>query len=202
MHIIGLVGFAGSGKGTAAQALIAQNYVSIAYADAIKDALAAIFRWPRELLEGNTDEGRIWRETVDPWWSDKLQIPDFSPRRAMQLVGTNALRNHFHPDIWVLAVERAIHDLNCNVVIPDVRFPNEIALVRRHGGTVIRVQRGPDPDWMEIAAAANQGCDEAIYRMEQIGVHVSEWAWVGSPIDRVIVNDGSVEELWRNVICS
>ena len=80
MNIIGLVGFADSGKGTASRILIEQGWQPIAFADALKDALTAVFGWSRHLLEGDTVESRKWRETVDPWWAAKLSIPHFTPR--------------------------------------------------------------------------------------------------------------------------
>ena len=59
--IIGVVGFIGSGKGTVADIL--QNdygYQKISFADSLKDTVASVFSWPRELLEGDTDVSRMW----------------------------------------------------------------------------------------------------------------------------------------------
>ena len=75
------------------------------------------------LLEGLTDESREWREQVDLWWVEKLGIPDFTPRWAMMHVGTDVMRQHFHPDIWVYNVERRLQQSDGPVVIIDARFP-------------------------------------------------------------------------------
>ena len=68
--IIGIAGFQGSGKDTIADYL--QNIYGFkrdSFASTLKDAVAAVFGWNRELLEGRTTESRQWRETVDPWWA-------------------------------------------------------------------------------------------------------------------------------------
>lgn len=201
MTVIALVGFAGSGKDTAAQVLADNNFHPFSFADALKDALASIFCWSRELLEGKTKESRVWRETVDPWWSAKLGIPGFTPRYALQNVGTDVMRHHFHSDLWVLNVEKRMHDLGpaANVVLVDGRFPNELDMCRRNGGMVVRVKRGADPEWFETARLANEGLWYAIEDMERNGVHHSEWAWIGQPLDVVIENDGTVDDLLRKV---
>jgi len=86
--IIGFVGFIGSGKGTVADILTHKyGFNKESFANAVKDACAAIFLWDRKMLEGDTKESREWRETPDPWWSEKLGR-EFSPRLALQLMGT------------------------------------------------------------------------------------------------------------------
>jgi hypothetical protein len=199
MQIIGLVGFADSGKGTASKVLVDRGWRPIAFADALKDALAAMFGWPRELIEGDTAESRRWRETVDEWWAAKLGIPQFTPRFAMQNVGTDVLRKHFHDDLWVFRMEREILDTVDSVpgiVLTDVRFPNECAMARRMNGRIFRVRRGPEPPWMDMAEEANGGSSNAADAMRYVyGVHESEWRWIGMPLDAVIDNDGSADDL-------
>ena len=158
MQLIALVGFKGSGKDTAGQHLVQNHgFVNFSFAESLKDALASIFCWDRAMLEGATPESRIWRETVDQWWSQKLGIPDFTPRLAMQLVGTNVFREHFNPDLWIMNIERKITLLppDSKVVLCDGRFPNELNLGRSFGGRVIRVKRGDEPEWYEQALIAN-----------------------------------------------
>lgn len=195
--IIGLVGFKSSGKDTVANSLIKHhNFVRDSFAAPLKDSCAQIFNWPRELLEGDTDESRYWREETDSWWAEKLNIPNFTPRLAMQLVGTNAIRNHFHQDIWLLSVfDRLENGKNNRVVITDNRFRNEIDLIRSLDGLVLRVKRGPDPEWFDTAVDANNGNKIAIQEMENIGIHTSEWDWIGFEPDAIIENDGTLKEL-------
>ena len=130
--IIGLLGFIGSGKGTVANILQQEyNFKPDSFASSLKDACAAIFDWPRDLLEGDTVESRAWREVTDDWWAQKLGIPDFTPRLALQLIGTDSLRNYFHQDIWFLTLQNRLRkNPDANVVISDVRFPNEVKMVK------------------------------------------------------------------------
>ncbi len=55
MAIIGIVGFKGAGKDTAGN-FFEQNhgFDPDSFAAPLKDAVAAIFGWPRHLLEGDT----------------------------------------------------------------------------------------------------------------------------------------------------
>ena len=97
--IVGLVGLIGSGKGTVGDMLISEGFKHESFAAPLKDAAASIFYWNRDSLEGVTPESRAWRERVDTWWSEHLGIPNFTPRLALQLLGTEVFRNHFHQDI-------------------------------------------------------------------------------------------------------
>lgn len=200
-QLIGLVGFIGSGKGTVADILVSNHdFQKESFANSVKDAVAPIFGWERSWLEGDTIESREWRETPDEWWSKKLGRP-FSPRYALQLMGTEAGRNVFHTDLWVLSLLRRI-DPDKNYVIADVRFPNEIDLIRENGGKVFHVQRGEYPTWGDVALVYNQmtDWDGSMQKMEKYpDVHYSEWAWIGKSLNGLIKNDGSFEDLKKNV---
>lgn len=197
--IVGLLGFINSGKGTVANHLVkSHNFRQDSFASSLKDACAMIFDWPRHLLEGDTKESREWREVVDPWWAEKLNVPNFSPRLALQLIGTDALRDNFHQDLWFLTLQNRIRkNPNQHVVISDVRFPNEIKFIKEQGGTLIKVNRGPAPVWYEAALLANRGNSLAQKAMENSypTAHFSEWAWIGSDIDFELENNGTIEEL-------
>lgn len=194
--IIGLIGFAGSGKGTAADFLVQkQGFTKLAFADAVKDATAAIFGWPRNLLEGDTDESRKFRETKDEWWSERFEY-DFSPRLALQMMGTEAGRDVFHSDLWIHALSKKI-SMYKNVVIADVRFPNEIEAIRNMGGFIVRIKRGNDPEWAEVAVKANQEKNTDL--MYDYSIHYSEWAWIGTQVDYHLDNIGPVSMLENDI---
>jgi hypothetical protein len=199
--IIGLVGFIGSGKGTVADILTRNHgFSKESFADAVKDAIAPIFGWERHLLEGDTLESRKWRESPDEWWTEKLGKP-FSPRYALQLMGTEAGRNVFHTDLWVLSLLRRI-DPAKNYVIADVRFPNEIDLIREHGGKVVRVKRGEEPEWFSTAEAYNVSTnwDGSLQKMRDYPeVHYSEFAWIGKGMDDEINNSTTLDDLEKKV---
>lgn len=193
--IIGLVGFIGSGKGTVRDILVREHgYHGFAFADALKDAVATIFMWPRGLLEGDSNASRAFRERVDPWWSNKLGY-EVTPRLILQKMGTEACRTGIADNIWIAALEKRIHGYQ-DVVISDVRFPNEINFIRSVGGSIIRVRRGQDPIWYNDAMSTNT---IGINTMDQYNVHESEWAWIGQRVDYTMVNDSTLENLKDNV---
>src|SRR5665213_2139245 len=152
-NIIGLVGFISSGKNTVADLLISNHgFTKESFAAPLKDAVSVMFGWDRALLEGDTEESRLFREAPDLFWSEKMGKP-FSPRYAMQLMGTEAGRDVFYENLWVDALEKRITkkistgDIlrqESNFVITDVRFSNEINKIKNMGGYVFRVKRGDE----------------------------------------------------------
>ena len=69
-QVIGIVGLIGAGKDTVADYLVNfHGYKRESFANSLKDAVAQVFGWDRELLEGRTKQSREWRETRDEWWS-------------------------------------------------------------------------------------------------------------------------------------
>jgi hypothetical protein len=200
--IIGFVGFISAGKDTAADYLV--NYHEFrrdSFASTLKDAVAAVFGWDRTLLEGRTKEAREWREQVDTWWAKRLVLPDLTPRWVLQHWGTEVLRGAFHDEIWIASLENKMRKTRDNIVISDVRFPNEITAIRNAGGTVIRIRRGPDPEWYQHAENYNNGPRTIGWaigrqRLAQLGIHASETAWIGQSIDFEIDNNGSISDLF------
>lgn len=201
--IIGLVGFIGSGKNTVSGIIQKHGFEKESFAKPLKDACSIVFNWDRALLEGDTEESRIFRETPDKFWSERFGVP-FSPRIAMQKFGTDAGRNIFGPNLWVDALEARLKPEK-NYVISDVRFPNEILKIKSLNGKIFRVKRGDDPIWYKTAFEDNNAkalhLDNEIHEMakQYPEVHISEWAWIGSPIDEIIYNNGTVEQLEDNV---
>lgn len=209
--IIGICGLIGSGKGTVADFLVEQRgFTKISFADRLKDGVASVFNWDREMLEGNTGESRAWREKVDPYWSTETGKP-ITPRLVLQLFGTDCMRNGFFDGIWVSLVKKQLlENPDSNFVIPDVRFENEANMIRSIGGKLWRVKRGTDPEWWDIAQTQmrqikNKKKTESIVvanKMEDKypDVHISEWAWANVEFDAVIENDSTVEFLKNRVL--
>ena len=204
--IIGFVGFIGSGKDTAADYLVNfHEFRRDSFANTLKDAVANVFGWDRTLLEGRTKEAREWREQVDTWWANRLGMPKLTPRWVLQYWGTDVLRNAFHDDIWIASLENKMRKTGDNIVISDVRFPNEIKAIHNAGGIVVRVKRGADPEWYDAAVSANLGPNgNATWslsknKLQQLGIHASETAWVGGDIDYTINNDSTIDALFGQI---
>jgi len=194
--IIGLVGFIGSGKGTVGDILETQGFSKDSFAKPLKDACSIMFGWPREMLEGDTEVSRKWREEPDSFWSEKFGYT-FTTRLALQFMGTEAGRNVFHQDVWVISLLNRAKGKD--VVVTDVRFKNEINYIQQNGGVIVRVRRGEEPEWYKLAEDAAAGFSSAIMGMKDKGIHQSEWDWIGSEFNYTIDNDGTVNELGNKV---
>jgi hypothetical protein len=96
-------------------------------------------------------------------------------------MGTEACRHGIADNIWIAALEKRIHGYQ-DVVISDVRFPNEIDFIRSAGGVIVRVKRGDDPSPEELSK-----------------LHVSETAWNDCDPDYTIENNSDVEGLRLSV---
>jgi hypothetical protein len=207
--IVGICGFIGSGKDTAADYLVNfHEFRRESFAATLKDAVAAVFGWDRDMLEGRTKQAREWREQVDPWWSERLGMPNLTPRWVLQYWGTEVCRKAFHDDIWIASLENKLRTSLDDLVISDCRFPNEIAAIKRAGGSVIWVQRGDLPEWYECALRENTTPELEQYILEDHGqlmpqmypgVHASEWAWIGTDFDHIVDNNSSIEDLYNKI---
>ena len=150
MKVMGFSAKVGGGKDTAAllitQALEEKGYrvTKLSFAKILKDICTMMFAWDRERLEhdfaykeGNTlDDG-----TPDP----ACEMLNKTRREVMQELGTEAMRDGLHPDIWVIALKLAIargdyaeYDYG---LLTDCRFINELQFVRDLDGTLIRLER-------------------------------------------------------------
>lgn len=200
MTIIAVSGLISSGKDTVATYLIEKHgFVKESFAGTLKDAVAAIFGWDREMLEGKTAEARAEREKVDPWWANRLQMPTLTPRWVLQYWGTEVCRHGFHSDIWIASLEKKLHDMrNANIVVSDARFANELAMLANAGATTVKVVRGELPSWWNIAVNASYD-DRAVKTMHTLGIHQSEWDWAGCTFDVTIENNSSLQELYSFV---
>ena len=204
--IIGVCGFIGSGKDTIADYLMnIHQFRRESFANALKDAISMVFGWDRDMLEGRTRQSREWREQVDPWWAERLNMSDLTPRWVLQHWGTEVCRRAFHDDIWIAALENKLRNSTDDIVISDCRFPNEIKSIKDAGGIVIRVIRGSEPDWYDAAVSANRGPNGntswAISRakLERLNVHASESAWVGTKFDAEVDNNSSMDHLLNQI---
>jgi hypothetical protein len=154
-------------------------------------------------MEGVTNHSREWREREDIWWSQRLNR-SVTPRNMMQWFGTELVRGKINNKFWVARTELDIISTQGDVVVSDLRFPEEIDLIRELGGTVVRVKRGDDPSYFPSARWLNSNPKYLqpllLPFMKSLkGVHESERAWIGCEMDYVISNSGTLLELKREV---
>lgn len=121
-------------------------------------------------------------EAIDYWVS-----PTY--RQLMQWIGTEAMRDVIHPDVWVNALfaDYDPHTVDPtleepiqypNWLITDLRFPNEMQRIKKFGGKCIRVER--------------PGIQTTDHISETALDNVSQW-------DELICNDGTLDDLARKV---
>lgn len=136
MEILGLTGPKGSGKDTAAD-LLGQMFWTrkIAFADPLKDSVATMFGWPREIL----DNPRM-KDMEDEYYG-------ITPRLPLQVMGTELPRLLGVEDLWVRLLEDRVlefEEIDILITVPDVRRPHEAEWLRSRGGKIWYVDRGPD----------------------------------------------------------
>jgi shikimate kinase len=223
--LIGLVGLKGSGKDTFAKTLIEEyGFIKDSFAAPLKDSVASIFGWDRDLVEGASSESRAWREEKDEYWSEVLNTK-VTPRGILQIIGTEVFRDNLHEDIWVKSFIKRNQNSKNNIIMTDVRFPNEMQAIKDLGGIIIYVRRDT-PTWLErLLEAEELYTSNDVYGTKEISLedfyneceefnqseygsinytietlpHASERAWVERRdlIDYIVDNVGTLEDLHR-----
>lgn len=173
VEVIGLSGYARSGKDTAADYLVEQKgYVKKSFATPIKQAM--------EILNPIVDVGGHFVQLASvvhtSGWEGVKDMSD-DARRLLQVFGTEVGREMFGQNFWVDYAVNNIED-GARVVFADVRFPNEADAIRALGGHVARVERPG---------------------IEAVNSHVSEHALDGYKFDTVVANDGTIADLHEKI---
>jgi hypothetical protein len=183
MEIIGLAGYARSGKDEAAKLLTSEyGFKHIAFADKLRDMLLAIdpIVAPSKEKYFTRDKTVInLSEVIDVYGWDGYKNTEYGTeiRRLLQRLGTEGGRKTLWDSIWIDAAFAGLTE-DAKVVVSDVRFPNEADAIKARGGHVWRVNRagiGPAND------------------------HPSETSLDNYRFDRLLYNDGSLENYRDNV---
>lgn len=191
-RIIGLAGYAGSGKDEVGKLLVRQGYEKLAFADRVKELTLALDPICAFMPSSPFLLKRPWLRFVTPMrfyrlWTLSDLIAAFGAedakrcfpevRRVYQKLGTDVCRS-LNPDVWVDELVKKI-DHETSYVITDVRFPNEVEAIHALGGEVWWVNReGHGP----------------------LNGHVSESSIDLADMDWIVDNNGSLGDLSNTVM--
>lgn len=178
--IIGITGFARSGKDEAGRALVDRGFVLLKLTDNIKRVLYAL----NPIIE-EYNSGLFWcskrtvriQDAVNAiGWEEAKTLTEV--RELMQRTGTEASRDIFGDNFWVDDLLRRARDYE-NVVFTDMRYNNCAEAVLRAGGITLKIKR-PSVDALNAHPSEN-GVDDSL-------------------ITKIIYNDGTISELRNEVI--
>jgi hypothetical protein len=178
--IIGLVAKRQSGKTLVANYLMQNyNYIKLSFASPLKNLVQNIFLFNDDQLFGNS------KEIIDPYWKT-------SPRSLLQFIGTDLFRNELSakfPDIgdniWIKHMEKKLSQFSDNdkIIIDDVRFNNEIDMIKNFGGIIIKIDRYKNDDLLN----------------DKYNMHQSETDLCNFSSDITISNNSSINDLYLSI---
>ncbi len=177
LPIIGLIGYAGTGKDTVRAMLEQRGFVGLAFADPIRNML-------RDLFASNG----ISEEYMDERALKEQPIPQLglSYRHLAQTLGTEWGRRCLGEDFWLNIAKAYMADITTQTfdpppfVISDVRIPNEAAWVKHRGGQIWRIVRND---------------------AQPVRDHESERLIESIAYDRLIENNGTFDDL-EEAVCA
>ena len=162
-----------SGKTCVASVISEQGYTIVPLAATLKDMIVPM------IVALGYDYPRAWELVI----SDKSYVlPEIgvSARHMLQTLGTEYGRQCLHPDVWLKCWQKKAERFKA-VVADDIRFPNEADLIRSMGGEMWLVQR---------------------FDVQRTTDHSSEGSLYHYSFDRVIENDGTLDELRSKVMAA
>ncbi len=188
MRVIGLCGAARSGKDTAAEGLVTHGWTRMAFADPVRAGLLGVNpnvdvtpllccwgRWfPREIIP-------LQQAVAKYGWERLKTLPEV--RGLLQRYGTEGGRDIHGFDCWIDHARTRLAFAGERIVFTDVRFANESRFIQKQGGKVVRIER---PGFVGLTAEA--------------ATHSSEHSLNKSHWDAVLINNGTVADLWRRVL--
>lgn len=186
MNIIGITGRKYHGKDTVADYLVSEyGFTKISLADPLKEVCKILFGFSIRQLYGDL------KEEIDPRWGK-------SPRQILQFVGTELFRDHIDKlfpgigeNFWVhITIQKIEKILEINpeakFVIPDIRFPNEIELLKKtFHREIFHISF-----WRIVRPSVETNSHSS---------HASEALVDTLAVDREILNDSSLEDLYKKI---
>jgi len=174
--IIGLISYKRSGKDTFADHIVKNyGYTKYSYAGPLKKACEVMFCLSEEQLDGNL------KEVIDPRFG-------ISPRQMFQFVGTEVMRELFptisenytvKESFWIHRFKIWYKDSNVkNLVVSDVRFPDEAQTIKDMGGILIKINNP------HINNSDNHQSEKNIDELQY---------------DHLIQNDSTLEDYYNNI---
>jgi hypothetical protein len=171
IKLIGLLGRKMSGKDTVADYVVKKNnFKKVHIASHLKEGIKIFFSFSDEQLYGNK------KDVMDKRWNK-------TPRECLQYIGTDIFRkeiNKFLPNVkdnfWIDSVINSLN--NENTIIADVRFQNEVNIIKQKGGIIIKLTRDST---------------EKDTHLSEIGIDLI------MNYDYLIKNDNCIDNLYKNI---
>ncbi len=184
MVILGLSGYARSGKDEVAKILVAEHgYTRVAFADKLRDVLYAldpvVNPTPEKYFSGGRLGPKRLQDVIAEFGWDGYKESQYKDeiRRLLQRLGTEAGRQTLWDSIWIDAAFANVPP-DAKVVVTDCRFVNEADAIRERGGLVVRIHRPG---------------------VKALNDHASETSLDAYNFDAHIHNDGTLEDLRQKV---
>lgn len=179
-HLIGLGGYAGSGKDVAADALVdLRGWTKTYMSEPLERALLKLNPIVARRWWGKAVRYRELHAKVG--YTESKNNPEV--RRLLQVLGTEIGRDMIDPDVWVRVAFNRIDELLAqgkSVALTGIRFANELNAVRERGGELVWIDRGLAP----------------------VNTHTSDNTLGPDDFDRVIHNHGSIDDLRRGILAA
>lgn len=164
--LIGVTGYARYGKDTVGKILTEHHgYRRIGFADNVRKAALAL----DPIIERSTG-ARLSEVVALHGWEYAKELHEV--RRTLQRMGTEVGRNHFGRDVWINMALKGVQEYT---VVTDVRFPNEAEAIKERGGVIWRVLRS-------VSSGVSTW-------------HASEAHIMSLPVDHMLFNNGTIEDL-------
>jgi hypothetical protein len=165
------------------------KWVAFSFADPLKLIASAIFELDYEMLLGSTENSRKSREIT--FTKQYNKCGKLSGRQCLEFLGTNIFREHFDPLIWVKIFHQKAENVTkkgVNIVIPDVRFKNEMETINELGGSLWVIYRN---------------INDLLLTEEDKKSHPSKWLFLTFLDDvaclKKIENGGSIKDLKKKI---